>query len=487
MAISYNDIPSALRVPLAYIEFDNSKAVSGTPSALHKVLMLGTTLPTGTATAGQAVRVTAYSQAKILFGAGSQLAEMVKTFKAHNNSLDLWCLPLAEAESGANATGSVQIEGTATQSGTLSLMIAGKNYKQAVLSGDTANVIATKLHKLITTDLDLPISAEIAGDTLTFTCRWKGETGNDIDVRCNYYSGETLPAGITVNITPMQSGSVNPNMSDAISGFGAEWWNYVINPFTDTESLNLLRTELVTRWGPMQQIDGICFMAKRGTHGTVTTFAEQRNDYLFSTLPTNNVPQPAYIWAAAYAAVVSGSLTIDPARPVQTLVMDLLPPEMSERWDLPERNTLLYSGLSTYTVNSGNQPQIETAITMYRKNAFGDNDESYLYVETIATLSRIRYAIRTRITLKYPRHKLANDGTRIGPGQAIVTPKIIRNELLALFTELESAGLVEDFEQFKETLLVERDTNNPCRINVLSGENLVNQFRIYAHAIQFIL
>ncbi|WP_227718401.1 hypothetical protein [Pasteurella multocida] len=34
-------------------------------------------------------------------------------------------------------------------------------------------------------------------------------------------------------------------------------------------------------------------------------------------------------------------LSIDPARPVQTLVMDLLPPAMSDRWDLPERNTLL--------------------------------------------------------------------------------------------------------------------------------------------------
>ncbi|PNM01948.1 hypothetical protein A6J56_011600 [Pasteurella multocida] len=135
---------------------------------------------------------------------------------------------------------------------------------------------------------------------MTLTCRFKGEAGNDIDVRCNYYSGETLPEGIKVNITAMQSGSVNPAMSEAITGFGAEWWHYVINPFTDTESLNLLRTELVNRWGPLKQIDGICFMAKRGTHGTVTTFAEQRNDYLFSMMPTSNSPEPAYIWAAAY-------------------------------------------------------------------------------------------------------------------------------------------------------------------------------------------
>lgn len=29
MSISFNNIPSALRVPLTYIEFDNTKAVSG--------------------------------------------------------------------------------------------------------------------------------------------------------------------------------------------------------------------------------------------------------------------------------------------------------------------------------------------------------------------------------------------------------------------------------------------------------------------------
>lgn len=487
MSISFNDIPSALRVPLTYIEFDNTKAVSGTPTALHKVLMLGTKLATGSAKAGEAVRVSAYAQAKTLFGRGSQLAEMVKTFKAHNSTLDLWVLPLDEAPSGAKATGSVQITGTATQAGTFSLMIAGNNYKTAVTSGDTAEMVAGKLQKLIAADQDVPVLATVAGNTITLTCRFKGETGNEIDLRCNYYSGEAFPEGLKATITDMKNGAVNPDMSVAITGLGAEWWNYIINPFTDNESLNLLRADLVKRWGPLKQIDGICFMAKRGTHAEVTTFAEQRNDYLFSLLATHKAPQPAYLWAAAYAAVVAGSLSIDPARPVQTLVMDLLPPSMSDRWDLPERNTLLYSGVSTYTVNAGSQPQVEAAITMYRKNAFGDLDESYLYVETIATLSYLRYAIRSRITQKFPRHKLANDGTRIGPGQAIVTPKIIRNELLALFTELEFAGLVEDFEQFNQTLLVERDSNNPCRVNVLSNENLVNQFRIYAHAIQFIL
>ncbi|WP_044469798.1 phage tail sheath subtilisin-like domain-containing protein [Mannheimia massilioguelmaensis] len=487
MSVSFNQIPSAVRVPLAYIEFDNTKAVSGTPSTLHKVLMLGQKLATGSAEAGQAVRVLNHSQAKQLFGRGSMLAEMVRVFKAHNSTQDLWVLPLDDAESSAKATGTIKITGTATATGVFNLMIAGNSYQQSVAIGDTAAQVATKLQKLIAADLDNVVESQVSDSTITLKARFNGECGNDIDIRCNYYTGETYPEGMTATITAMSGGSVNPDMADAITGFGAEWWNYVINPFTDTASLNALRTELVKRWGPTQQIDGICFMAKRGSHAQVTTFAEERNDYLFSCMPTNTVPQPAYVWASAYCAVASASLNTDPAMPLQTLVMDLLPPAKSAQWDWTARNTLLYSGLSSYSVNSGGQPQIETAISMYRKNAFGDTDESYLYVETIATLSKIRYAYRTRITSKYPRYKLANDGTRVAPGQKVVTPSIIRAELLSLYTELEYDGLVENFDNYKNSLIVERDTNNTQRINVLSNDDTVNQFRVYAHAVQFIL
>ncbi|MDF9346370.1 hypothetical protein OH693_07990 [Escherichia coli] len=40
--ISFNAIPSDVRVPLTYIEFDNSNAVSGTPATFRqRVLMFG--------------------------------------------------------------------------------------------------------------------------------------------------------------------------------------------------------------------------------------------------------------------------------------------------------------------------------------------------------------------------------------------------------------------------------------------------------------
>ncbi|WP_269769018.1 phage tail sheath C-terminal domain-containing protein [Zobellella denitrificans] len=97
-----------------------------------------------------------------------------------------------------------------------------------------------------------------------------------------------------------------------------------------------------------------------------------------------------------------------------------------------------------------------------------------------------RYAVRTAS----PEVSAPQAGGRRhsgGAGAGHRDPKIIRTELLALFTELETRGLVEDFEAFKSTLVVERNANDRNRLDVLSHENLVNQFRVYAHSVQYVL
>jgi phage tail sheath gpL-like len=89
------------------------------------------------------------------------------------------------------------------------------------------------------------------------------------------------------------------------------------------------------------------------------------------------------------------------------------------------------------------------------------------------------------MALRYPRHKLASNGTRFAPGQPIVTPNDIRNELIALFAEWEQAGLAEGIEQFKRDLLVARDPSDPDRLNAVIPPDTVNQLRVFAAQIQF--
>jgi phage tail sheath gpL-like len=97
----------------------------------------------------------------------------------------------------------------------------------------------------------------------------------------------------------------------------------------------------------------------------------------------------------------------------------------------------------------------------------------------------IRHDWRDYVLRKYPRHKLADDGTRYGIGQAVVTPVVMKAEAIAKFREWEDLGLVENIDNFKANLIAERNASDPNRMDVLLPPDLVNQLRIVANKIQF--
>lgn len=489
--ISFNQIPGNIRVPLVYIEFDNTRAVQGTPGISHKILVLGQRLAAGTVPALVPTRITSEAQAEESFGRGSMLAEMFRHLKAANRYTESWAIALDENVAGVAAVGSVTFGGAVTAPGTLDFYIAGQRVQVAVASAEASSVTAAAFAAAVNANTQLPMTAAVDGvdnKKVNLTSRWKGETGNTIDLRANYFQGETLPKGMTVAIVAMATGTANPDLAAAIAVMGEEWWNTIVMPYTDSANLAAIEAELDVRWGPLKMIDSIAFSAFRGNHSATGTFGAGRNHHLVTVMGTNLSPQPPYIWAAVNAGVAATALSIDPARPLQTLKLTgLLSPRIEDRWTLEERNLLLFDGIATFTVDAGGGVIIERQITTYQKNSFGIDDPSFLDVNTPATLSFVRFATRARITQKYPNHKLADDGTRFGSGQAVVTPSVLRNELLALFRELEERGLVENFDQYKTDLVVERDANDANRVNVLASPDLINQFRIFAQQVQFIV
>lgn len=494
MTIAMNDIPDLLRVPLTYVEFDNSRAISATPDMPYKLMVFGSKLASTPAEALVPVRVLSADHAEQLFGVGSMLAAMFRGLKGADRLVETWAIPLDDAAAGVKATGSVTIglAGTpALASGQLALYVGGQRIAVAVSATDTAAAVATRLAAAINNEARLPVTAAVNGGTpskVDITARHKGAFGNDIDLRVNYRPEDALPIGLTATVVAMASGAGNPDITPALAALGDEWWNQVVMPYNDSTNLSLLRDELAGRWGPTRMVDSMAVLAYRGTHAQTSTFATQWNSQLFTVMGTGISPTAPWVWAAVNAVVMARSLSIDPARPLQTLIMQgVLPPSVGVRWNLEERNLLLFDGVSTFSVDAGGLVRIERQITTYRVNSYGLPDPSYLDVTTPATLSYLRYSLRARIQQKFPRHKLADDGTNYGPGQPIVTPAIIRIELLSLFAEWQEAGLVEDFEQFKHELIVERDANNRNRVNVLMGPNLMNQFNILAAQIQFVL
>jgi len=262
-------------------------------------------------------------------------------------------------------------------------------------------------------------------------------------------------------------------------------------PFTDSTSLAAWDLEYgftdSGRWGWMRQLYGHVISAKRAAYADLILFGETQNSGVISVMGIEvDSPSPVYEWSAAYCAKAARGLTNDPARPLQTLEFTgILPAPLHERFSQGELNVLAGSGIATQSISGNQRPMIMRETTTYRLNLYGQGDDAYELMTTLATLAKLLRNQRHAITTKFPRHKLANDGTRFGPGQAIVTPGIIKAELVGQYRQDEFVGLVEDVRNFKRHLLVERDPNNPNRVNVLYPPDLINQLRVFAVLAQF--
>jgi phage tail sheath gpL-like len=218
----------------------------------------------------------------------------------------------------------------------------------------------------------------------------------------------------------------------------------------------------------------------------LTTFGVTRNDQHASVMGFNDSPTANWIWAAALAGAAATSLRADPATPLQTVVIQgVLAPPLASRFQLTDRNTLLYDGISTFLVGADGSVAIENLITTYQKNAFGTPDNSYLQVETLFTLAFVLRYLKGIVTSKYARVKLADNSARLAPGSNVVTPNMIRADLIAAYRTLEDNGVVQNGDAFKSGLIVQRNSQNPNRVDILWPGTLINQLRIFALLAQF--
>lgn len=484
MPIVFDNIPAALRLPGTYIEFNNRLAGGSDPS--FKVLMIGQRLAAGTVAQGVPTRVTNDADAETFFGRGSMLAETLKSGRAVNPWMDVYGLALDDNAAGAVAAGSVKATTPPTGSGTLNLYIAGKRVQVAITAGQTANQVATAISAAINADTTLPVTSVVDGvDTakVNITARHKGEAGNGIDLRLNYYDEQT-PAGLTFAIVAMAAGTGNPDLATAIAAMGAEWWNWVVMPYTDAANLTLLETELNARWGPMQQKGARAFCAYRGTHAATLTFGNGRNSPHVSCVGSGIAPEPPYIWAAVNAMAASAQLAIDPARQLNTVELTgLKAPARSARWTDTERNLALFDGISTFKVTADGRCLIEKQITMYQVNASGINDTSYLAIHTPETLERMRFERIARISQKFPRHKMSSTNEDFG-AQPVITDAVLRAELADLYRIWIAKGWCQNFDAWYASVVIEIDTTN-SRIAVVDSPILMGQAEVFAMQVQF--
>ena len=499
MSISFNNIPNTVRTPGAYSEVDNSRALKGLVANPHKVLIIGQKKSTGTADLAKVLAITSENVADGYFGAGSLLSRMCKKFKGVNKNTELFAIALSGGTNAASAVvhfsvalshagGSVSAGG-----GTVRMLVNGKPAQVVLTSMWSVTDINSAYKTLINADVTYGVVASTnATSGLVLSAINSGLAGNYLDARFNYYDGETHPAVFkdSVTVTGFSGGSGDPSLDDVWAVIGNDQYQYIVNPYIEAANLTSLESELADRFKPLEDKWGHGFTGLRATLASCTTLGNSRNSPHNTIIGAYDSPTPPEEWAAVLAGVAAQYLNNDPARPLQFLnLTGILPPPSNNRFTRDERDTLLYDGIATWVVDAGGNVQIERCITTYQTSPLGALDPSYLDIETLATLAEIRYQYKAKMNTQFiaARYKLADDTFPVQAGSYVVTPKTIRQTIISLFTSLYDKGLIEDLDSFKTNLVVERNADDRNRVDVLMPPDVVNQFRVLAGLVQFIL
>lgn len=468
--ISFDSIPSSIRKPGKYFEFNTKLSVRTLPGNRQKVLIIGQRLSTGTVAANTPVDVFSDDDAAAYFGRGSVAHLMCRAALVANPYLSLSAIGQSDAGGATAATGTITLTGTTTAAGTLTVRIGGAVVEQPVAAGDTVNAIASALAGKLNSLKDLPVTAAAVAGVVTLTAKNGGTIGNAITL-----SASNTVTGLNSASATMAGGASDPDFASPLSIVFALGHHIIVSPYSATAQLTTLRTHLDNVSGPMEQRGAIGVYAHTGTLANATTGAASINSGRITGILAPSAYDMNYEIAAAYAAVIAGEE--DPARPLNTLALTgISAPPLANRMSRTEQESCLNNGITPSEVGPGEKLQIVRAVTTYTLDPQGVNDISMLDLTTIRTLDYVRTACRERISLRFPREKLSAR-----------TPNKVRGELLDVLFKLEELEIVELVEDNKPGVLVERDLQDPNRLNARIPVDVVNGLHVFAGRIDLLL
>ena len=457
--ISFNSIPSSIRKPGKYFEFNNSLAVRTLPSNLQRVLIVAQRLAAGTAVANAIVQVFDAETAAGLFGRGSQAHRMVKAVIKANPYTQLFVMPIDDSGTGVAAT-----------AGSVTVNQEGVEFVVPVAANDAVATIAANVAAAINANKDLSVTAAAALGVVTLTARNKGLVANAVKL-----TASAAATGVTAVATAFTGGLNDPDLTAPLAAAQQGGHEILVVPYNASAPLTILRTHLQFVSGPMEQRRAIGVYGIGTTLATSTTLAGTLNSERLTGAVLPGTGTTGEELAAAYAAVVA--FEEDPARPLNTLeLVGVQPPPIANRLTRTEQDSALNNGATPLEVGPGERVQIVRAITTYTLNAQAVADISWLDLTTIRTMDYIAKACRERIANRFPRDKLSAR-----------TAARVRSELLDVLLKAEELEIVELVEANKPGLIVERDSQDPNRLNARIPADVVNGLHVFAGRIDLLL
>jgi phage tail sheath gpL-like len=476
--------------PGVFIDTRPSPRQSGQGDLPQIALIIGQRLATGTKPASELFQLFSDEEAVGYAGRGSMFERMVKAFRSVNRVTELWGITADDDGAAVAAEKEVTITGPATAAGAFAAYIEGIKYAVAVAVGDTPTDIAAlwaaEVNSVNRQEL-APFIATAALGVVTLVARNEGEAGSHIDVRFNYRQGDVFPAGVAATVAESVAGATNPDITAIIAALGDRWFTSIVMPYTDAANTAILGTELDRRFGPDKMLDGQAFAWQPpGTVSEQVILANTFDHKNIHLMMYGREPESPWVKAARLAGEEANRGDPVNVRD-KTVLSGMLPPQVGAELNDDERRSIRAARSATFTTDARGTCRIEILYTTYKTNDQALPDvKNFQDVESLRRLAGIRYLLRLRLATVFAQVNIADSVEDVAPGVPVVDVETIRAEIVGEAISFVRRGWVENIDQFKDDLTIERDPGNVNRVCGRISPDLVNVLRQIGLANEFI-
>lgn len=491
MGIQFNNIPGAgLVAPLFAFEVTSG----GSYQSESRLLLIGHK-NAGAAIADNVPQAIGSAQEAVaLAGAGSMLAEMARVAFLNAPVQETWIV--AAAAVGVARADTIKVNSVPAGGGVGTIEIAGEPVQVQIAAGDSVNTVAAALSAAINayfnplTGASLPVTAAVATDTVTTTARHAGAIFGDLDFYVPTTIAANAFAGAALTLTNTVAAAGDPDLSAALASLGDDPFDWIVSPFADATNIGRyasLLNDTSGRWAYNRQVYGHVFAPSTGSTSALTTLGLSLNDRHLTILPriaAAGNATPAWLWAAGIVSRIvpwlSDGVTGNVSRNQTGLVVEGVKAQRN-RATVPTyagRNTLLRSGISSFIITADGRVAIDKIITTYQKDANAQPDETFRDIQAIGQLVAILRFFRAQLSYEHGQKALADENP--GGLGSLSTPKAIKATLVHAAETMELQGVLENARGFADRLIVQRNTENANRVDILAPIDRVNALDVIA-------
>lgn len=466
-------------VPGEYVEVAFSQGPSSLANGIDVALVIGNKLSSGAGSdvtlygPDTPIPMLSSDDAKSLFGAGAELARIVKRFMKANPTTPLYAMSCAEGAGATAATGTITVTGTATSSGTLRIFVDDEFVDVGFVTGDTPTVIAGNAVTQINAKDEWRVTAANSAGVITITTKQKGLRANLLT-----YFGRVIPfSGTSVAVSPVASsyttgGTVSDDVTAVLAAIAARRFQYIVPAHVDTTNLGAIITQVNSQAAPVTGIRQAVVV------GSVDTLANS-----ITVVNALNTARAELVWLyqadmapGELAASCAAAYMLYEAPSVPRLNFNFYGDADGEPWSVraplsgaaPTRQQVLAAlnaGVTPIGVRTGGKTYIVKRITTrYKQGAILD----YRIRDAHKRVISDRYAdsLITKSALQLRGKEIGDDPKKNEPtpGPRVVTPRVVKAMIDGLTDVYGGNDLLQNVPTIKTQTLVLRDSQNKQRM-----------------------